>query len=107
MAVFSHGPDVVGEPVNQTRQTQNPEDDAEGKRHTTLEAGRLALEVEGEDDGHGDDAQVHGETEPGEEGALVGAVIASIGSGVFEQQGAEIGTTEEDVVLIFEMAVRC
>lgn len=62
------------------------------------------MEVERDDDGQGDDAEVHGETEPGEKGAFVGAVVAGVGSGVFEEEGAEERAGEEDVLGVFEVS---
>jgi len=43
--------------------------------------------VEGDDDGAGDDGEVDGEAEPGEERPLVGAVVAGVGGCVFEEEG--------------------
>ena len=53
--------------------------------------------MEADDDGHGDDGEVHGETQPGEKGAFVGAVVAGVGGGVFEEEGAGDGGGGEDV----------
>lgn len=53
--------------------------------------------MEADDDGHGDDGEVHGESQPGEKGAFVGAVVAGVGGGVFEEEGAGEGGGGEDV----------
>ena len=47
--------------------------------------------MEGDDDGDGDDGHVDGEPEPGEEGPLVGEVVARCGGGVGEEEGDEWG----------------
>lgn len=52
--------------------------------------------MEGEYDSAGDDAEVHGETEPGEKSAFVGAVVAAVGGSVVEHEGAEEGAGEDD-----------
>ena len=61
--------------------------------------------MEGDDDGHGDDGEVHGETQPGEKGAFVGAVVAGVRGGIFEEEGAEEGCGEEDVFVIWGFEV--
>lgn len=58
-------------------------------------------EMEGNDDGERDDGEVHGQTEPGEKGALIGAVVAGIGGLVLEEEGAAVGAGEENVGLVF------
>lgn len=45
--------------------------------------------MEGKDDGGADDGHVDTKTEPGEESALVGAMIAGIGRLVREEEGSE------------------
>jgi len=53
--------------------------------------------METDDDGDGDDGHVERETEVGEEGALVGAVVTGIAVCVVEEEGAEEGWDAEDV----------
>lgn len=85
-AVLIHGLDVVAEAQGQTAQRQQPEDDAERLRHAQLDGGGLGLEVEGDDDGDGNDGHVEAEAQVGEEGSLVGAVVARVGVGVVEEE---------------------
>lgn len=42
---------VIGEPVGQARNAQNPKNDAEGQGHPPFQDGGLLSEVEGDDDG--------------------------------------------------------
>lgn len=102
--ILPHRAHIVREPVDQRRNAQHPEDDPQRQGHAALEARGFAVEVERDDDGQGDDAEVHGETEPGEKGAFVGAVVAGVGSGVFEEEGAEERAGEEDVLGVFEVS---
>jgi hypothetical protein len=44
--------------------------------------------MEGYQDCGGDYGEIDGESEPGEKCALVGKVVASVGCGVFEEEGA-------------------
>ena len=104
MAILLNSAHVIGKPIGQTRQTENPEDQAEGQGHATLETGGFALQLERDDDGNGDNGEVHGETQPGEKGALVGAVVAGVGGGVFEEEGAEEREGEKDVAFVFEVS---
>ena len=53
--------------------------------------------MEGYHDGDGHDGHVEGETEVGEECALVGAVVAGIAVGVVEEEGSEEGWDAEDL----------
>jgi len=57
-AIPGDGLDVIGKAVRQTRQSQEPEDEAEGQRDALLDGCRSRLEVEGDDDGDGDDGEV-------------------------------------------------
>lgn len=41
---------VIGEPVNETSETEQPKDNTEGKCHTPLQARGLFAKVEGNDD---------------------------------------------------------
>ncbi|WEW57366.1 hypothetical protein PRK78_002833 [Emydomyces testavorans] len=78
-----------------THQREHPEDDSQRQSHAALELGRFGVEVEGEHDGTSDDAKVHGQTQPGEECTLVGAVVAAVGGAVVEDEGAEEGAGED------------
>lgn len=54
--------------------------------------------MEGEDDGDGDDGHVDGEPQVGQEGPLVGAVVAGVRGLVLEEEGPEEGPEEEGVL---------
>lgn len=56
--------------------------------------------MEGHYDRAGDDGEVHGETQPGEEGAFIGTVVAGFGDEIFEDEGTEDGFGEVDVFAI-------
>ena len=60
--------------------------------------------MKGDDNGYRDHTEVHGETEPGEKRPFVRAVVACVGGGVLDQESAEVGTGEEDVVFVLEMS---
>lgn len=53
--VLHNGSSVVGEPICQTGQTQEPEDNAKGKSHVSLQSGGLFTEMERDDDRERDD----------------------------------------------------
>lgn len=52
--------DVVGEPRCETCNGQQPEDDAKWQRYSLFQIGRLVLEMEGDQDSHGNDRHVRG-----------------------------------------------
>jgi hypothetical protein len=54
------------------------------------------FEMEGDDDGDCDYGHVDGEAEVGEEGSLIGAVVAGVTIGVVEEEGAEERGNAED-----------
>lgn len=56
--------------------------------------------MEADDDGDGHDGHVDGEAQPGQEGALVGAVVARVRRRVVEEQHAEEWSREEDVPIV-------
>ena len=70
--------------------------------------------MEGYDNCNGDNSEVGGEAEPGEEGALVGAVVTAVRCDVGEQQGTKewpdkegdgcrsVGSTGEQGALVAE-----
>lgn len=86
---------VVPEADEQAGDAEEPEEDAEGPGHGELGGAGLGAEVEGEDDGDGDDGHVDAEAEIGEEGALVGAVIAGVRGLVLKEKGPEEGPCPE------------
>lgn len=86
---------IIPQPDKQAGHAQGPEDEPEGFRHAQLCGRGLALEVEGEDDGDGDDGHVDGEAQVAQEGALVGAVVSGVRRLVLEEQGAQEGPREE------------
>lgn len=62
--------------------------------------GTGSVDVEGKRDGESDDAHVDGQTQPGEEVAFVGAVVAGVGGDVGEEERGEVrGRAEEGGVV--------
>lgn len=53
-----HRRDVIVQAAHQTRQRQDPENQPEGQGDALLERRSFVLEVEGDEDGDGDDGQV-------------------------------------------------
>lgn len=59
---------VIAHAEEEARDGEDPEDDAEGPGHAQLELAGFVLQMEGEDDGDGDDGHVDGEAKIREEG---------------------------------------
>ena len=87
--VLAHGAHVVRDAHDQARQAQQPKNHPDGERGAQLEGRGPRLEVEADDDGAGHDGHVDSQAQPGEEGALVGAVVARLRGHVGEEEGAE------------------
>lgn len=97
---------IIPQPNKQARDAQHPEDDAQRLGHAQLGGAGLALEVEGEDDGDGNDGHVDGEAEVGQEGPLVGAVVAGVRRGVLEEERPQEGPGEEGVLAAADRGAR-
>ena len=94
--ILRHRLHVIRIPTDQRRQGQHPEHDPQRETDAPLERGGLVLEVKVDEDGDGNDGEVDGEAEVGEEGAFVGAVVAGVGGGVGEEEwGEEEGAGKE------------
>jgi hypothetical protein len=109
-----HSLNIIIQARRETRYRQTPEHEAKRQRDPLLQWGGFGFEVEGDEDGDGDDGHVGCEAEPGEEccvlldredafllllfgfhwalgaahTAFCGAVVPSIGVVVIEEQGA-------------------
>ncbi|KAG7147770.1 hypothetical protein HYQ46_003371 [Verticillium longisporum] len=99
-AVLVHGGDVVAEAEEEAAHAEAPKGGAEGLGHAQLELAGLRLEVEGQDNGDGDDGHVDAEAEVGEKGALVGAVVAGVGRFVLEEERRVEGPGPEGGVAV-------
>ena len=78
LGVQPDGADVVGHAHGEAAEAEQPEDDAHGQGGADLELRGARAQVEADHDGRGDDGEVDAEAQPGEEGALVGAVVARL-----------------------------
>ena len=94
--ILGHGINIIRKPTTQTRHRQHPKDNSKRESEIAFQRGGLGFQVEGDEDGDGDDGHVDAEAQPGEEGALVGAVVAGVAVGVGEEEGAVEGAGEDD-----------
>ena len=77
---------VVPQPQAKHQHAQRPKHHAQRLGHAQLGVGGPVLDVEGQGDGDGDDGHVDRDAQVGEEGALVGAVVARVARLVLEEQ---------------------
>lgn len=90
-------PHVRARAAEQASEAEHAEDRPQRLRGFLLHLARRGLDVVCDDDGGADDGHVDGEAQPGEEGALVGAVVAHVGLLVGEEEGTESRAGEERV----------
>lgn len=96
--------DVDREAADQARETHAPEDEAQRQREPAFERGRRRPQVERHHDRRGHHRQIDAQTQPGQERALVGEVVACVRRAVLEDQGAEKGSGEKEWPAIRGMA---
>ena len=95
VCIFGNSLNVIGKSTGQTRQAKEPEYQTDGQCEAFLNARRLGFEMKGYDDCDADDGHVDAQAKPGEEGTLIGAVVAGIGRVVGKEEGGKEGPSCE------------